>query len=176
MSYLSTVLTISVAGAMLLVSGPMRAADSRDSRDQLSVPDRKFMLDAAKGGMMEVHMGHIAVDRGSSPGVKALGQRFIDDHTKAGDQLKGLASQKGVNLPADSPAMDPKGPSSKRGAAFDREFAKMAVADHVKDIAAFEKEANSGSDPDVKAWASSMLPTLHAHLDAAKALADATNK
>lgn len=44
------------------------------------------------------------------------------------------------------------------------------VADHEKDIAAFEKEASSGSDPEIKNWAGQTLPTLRAHLNEAKAL------
>jgi len=36
--------------------------------------------------------------------------------------------------------------------------------DHVKDVAAFEKESTSGTDPDVKAFATKTLPTLKQHL------------
>ena len=36
-------------------------------------------------------------------------------------------------------------------------------------IAAFEKEAKSGADPDAKAWAKKMLPALKSHLKAAQA-------
>jgi len=44
------------------------------------------------------------------------------------------------------------------------------IDDHSKVIAAFEKEIASGSDPDVKAWASKTLPTLREHLSEARAL------
>ena len=113
-------------------------------------------------------------EKGSSQGVKSFSQRLIDDHTKANNELKTLAEQKGVTLPPDNPSAVSKNLSSKTGSAFDQEFAKMAVADHQKDIAAFEKEASAGSDPDVKAWATNTLPTLRAHLDAAKALDSST--
>jgi len=45
----------------------------------------------------------------------------------------------------------------------------MGVEDREKDIKVLEKEASSGSDPDVKR-ASKTLSMLKAHLDAAKAL------
>ena len=60
--------------------------------------------------------------------------------------------------------------ASKNGTEFDREYARMMVEDHQKDIAAFEREASSGSDPDVKAFAMETLPTLRAHLQAAQTL------
>jgi len=127
-------------------------------------------MEAAKGGMMEVQMGHMGQEKGTSSGVKALAKQLVDDHTKANDELMSLAKQKGITLPADNAPAMPKGLNGKSGDDFDREFARMAVDDHQKDIAAFEKEANSGTDPDLKAWASKTLPTLHSHLDAAKAL------
>jgi putative membrane protein len=46
----------------------------------------------------------------------------------------------------------------------------MAVADHQKDIAEFEKAANSAADSDIKALAAKTLPTLRAHLKEAQSL------
>ena len=51
----------------------------------------------------------------------------------------------------------------------------MAVSDHEKDIAEFEKEASSGTNGDVKAWASKTLPVLRAHLEAARALSGSSS-
>jgi putative membrane protein len=103
--------------------------------------------------------------------VKSLSRRLIDDHSKGNRELEALAKRKGVSLPPDDAKMVYSMPlASKSGAEFDREFAQTAVEDHEKDIAEFEKEARSGSDPDVKNWAQQTLPTLRAHLAAAQAL------
>jgi len=147
-----------------------QAVNGNDSA-HVSSQDRKFVMEAAKGGMMEVQMGQLGKERGSSSDVKAYSQRLVDDHTKANEELMTLARQKGITLKPDEHHGMTHSLSSKTGSDFDREFARMAVEDHQKDIAAFEKEASSGSDPDIKAWASKTLPTLNAHLDAAKALA-----
>jgi len=114
-------------------------------------------------------MGHLGLERGSSDGVKSFAKRLIDDHTKGNQELQGLAKQKGVMLPADNPGM-PAALTTKTGKDFDQAFAKTGVEDHEKDIKEFEKEASSGSDPDIKSWASKTLPTLKSHLDAARAL------
>jgi putative membrane protein len=42
------------------------------------------------------------------------------------------------------------------------------VKDHEKDLAAFEKEAKNGSDPDVKNFASKTAKTVREHLEMAK--------
>lgn len=131
----------------------------------LSQQDQKFVQDAAKGGMMEVHMGQLGMKRGTSPAVKSLSQHLINDHNAANRELAALAKQKGVSLPGDDAQMAASMPfATKSGEDFDKEFARTAVEDHQKDIADFEKEASSGNDPDLKNWASKTLPTLRAHL------------
>jgi putative membrane protein len=137
----------------------------------LSAQDRQFMMDAAKGGMTEVHVAQMGIEHGMNRDVKRFAQRLVNDHTKANQELMALAKTKSVQLPPDDPKMASSMPIAKAtGAAFDEEFAKMMVDDHQKTVALFEKEANSGSDPDVKNWASKTLPTLRSHLTEAKVL------
>ena len=152
------------ATAFALCGWPMLA-------QALSDQDQKFLQNAAKGGMMEVHMGQLGLERGGSPAVKALSQHLVNDHNAANKELTALAKQKGVSLPGDDARMAASiSFASKSGGEFDKAFASAAVEDHQKDIAEFEKEASSGTDPDLKNWASKTLPTLRAHLAEAQAL------
>jgi putative membrane protein len=119
------------------------------------------------GGMEEVELGQLAAQKASSPEVKNFGQHMVDDHSKANDQLKQLATQKGVTLPASMSAaqkQDVNKLSKLSGAAFDSAYVSMMVKDHKKDVAEFQKESKSGKDSDVKSWASTTLPTLEDHL------------
>ncbi|HKI01354.1 MAG TPA: DUF4142 domain-containing protein [Thermoanaerobaculia bacterium] len=141
---------------------------------QVSSDDRKFMMEAAKGGMMEVEMGRIAAQKASSADVKSFGQRMVDDHGKANDQLKQLASQKGVTLPTTLPAdmrkeMDKV--SKLSGAEFDKMYMSHMLKDHHKDISEFEKEAAKGADSSLKSFAQTTLPTLREHLQMAQSIA-----
>jgi putative membrane protein len=155
----------SVPSAAFLFLAPSISAQT------LSGQDRAFIETAASAGMMEVHMGHLGVEKGLSSEVKSLAQRLIEDHSKGNEELSTLAKQKGVTLPTGNPPV-PDDLESKSGSHFDKAFTDAAVDGHEKAIKEFEKEANSGSDPDVKGWAVKTLPTLRAHLDAAKALKD----
>ncbi len=134
---------------------------------KVSSKDKKFMMDAAMGGMEEVEMGRLAASNATDADVKAFGQRMVDDHTKANDQLKQVAQTKGVTLPADmskSQHSDMDKLSKMTGTDFDHAYVKMMVKDHKKDVADFSKESKSGKDSDVKSFASTTLPTLQDHL------------
>lgn len=139
----------------------------------MSSQDRDFLMDAAMGGMMEVQLGRWAKQKATSDAVKQFAQRMIDDHSKANADLMTLATSKGITLPT---ALDKKHQAQltkllrSSGADFDRAYAKSMVSDHKKDVAEFEKQSTKGGDSDVKAFASSNLPTLQQHLQMAMAL------
>jgi putative membrane protein len=150
---------------------PMKSSTSTVSRP--SMGDIHFAKEAAQGGMAEVKLGQLAQDKGLSYSVKNFGKRMVDDHSKAGDKLKDVASQENITLPADIAAKDQATYdrlSKLNGAAFDRAYAKNMVKDHEADIAAFQKETNGGKVDSLKSFASNMLPTLQDHLKEAKAM------
>ena len=129
--------------------------------------DGDFVTSAAGGGMAEVTLGKLAQDHASSDAVKEFGLRMVSDHTKANEELTALATKKGLTIPAD---LDREAKatlerlSALNGPAFDLAYMQDMVKDHQADVAEFKKEAKSGSDPDVKAFASKTLPTLQDHL------------
>jgi len=117
------------------------------------------MKKAAKGGMMEVTMGKMAEQNAQSDDVKSFGKRMVTDHGKANDELKSIASKKGVQLP-----------SKERTGKWtsDKDYMDMMVKDHEKDLAEFKEEASSGSDPDLKKFADDTAKIVQEHLDLAK--------
>jgi putative membrane protein len=141
---------------------------------KLSGQDKSFLKNAAEGGNAEVEGSKIAVAQSANADVKAFAQQMIDDHGKAGGELKGLADQKGVKV-SDTPSMAKKTEikllSERKGSSFDQHYAdSIGVKAHEDTIKLFQKEVDKGSDADVKAWASKTLPTLQHHLEMAQAL------
>ena len=146
-------------------------ADDPGTKTAKSSSDQRFAVEAAQGGMAEVQLGQLAKDKASNDAVKKFGQRMIDDHTKANDQLKSVASESGITLPTDVSAKDKAEMdrlSKLSGDAFDRAYMQMMVKDHKKDVAEFQKEANNGKDEKIKKFASDTLPTLQSHLQMAQ--------
>ena len=131
------------------------------------------MAEAATGGMMEVELGNLAQQKAQSQRVKDFGKMMVDDHTKANNDLKGIASRKNIDVPAmvtDNQKKDMDKLSKKNGADFDKAYVDMMVNDHKKDIAAFKKASGDVGDNDVKNFATTTLPTLQKHLDSIQAI------
>jgi putative membrane protein len=136
--------------------------------------DANFMKQAAENGHAEVEAGKVALQKASDPAVKKFAQQMVDDHTKVGDELKALASSKGVELPAE-PSLVQKGKMKVLGTTdgnrFDRHYVgSMGVAAHVDTVKLFRKAAADANDPDVKAFARKTVPGLEHHLEMAKTL------
>jgi putative membrane protein len=133
--------------------------------------DQHFVMEAAKGGLAEVELGRLATEKAASPQVKQFGQRMVDDHGKANEELKTLAKNKNITVPTelDATAKALRDRLSKlSGEQFDRAYMQAMVRDHRKDVNAFRMESHSGKDPDIKAFASKTLPTLEEHLKQAQ--------
>jgi putative membrane protein len=147
-----------IAGIALAITSAVVGAQSAD---------QPFVTKLAGVGMAEVELGTLAKDKASSREVKAFAQRMIDEHTKAGNELKAIADRKHFTWPAALPsdAVALKDRLSKlSGAAFDRAYIDAMVDGHGKALTEVRAEAQSGSDPDVKAWAMKASSTVQAHL------------
>ncbi|HET9209855.1 MAG TPA: DUF4142 domain-containing protein [Thermoanaerobaculia bacterium] len=168
----NTMAALTVAG-LLAVLAPAFAAQT-ETKGALSQQDQKFAMDAAAGGMMEVEGGRLASQKGASQAVKDFGQRMVTDHSKANQQLMQVASEKGLTLSKELPAehkqhLDKLSKAS--GAEFDRMYMSHMVKDHEKDVKEFEKQAQKGTDPALRAFAEQTLPTLRQHLEIARTVA-----
>jgi putative membrane protein len=153
------------------------AVDSAQAVNKETAPVDKessdFAVKAANGGLLEVQLGQLAQERGTSQRVKDFGAMMVRDHSKANDELKGLAQSKNITLP-DSVGNDYRDHiedmrklSAKE---FDKHYIDMMVDDHDEDVEMFEKASGNLTDPDLKTWASNTLPTLRAHKDSARAI------
>ncbi|HEV7513504.1 MAG TPA: DUF4142 domain-containing protein [Candidatus Acidoferrum sp.] len=167
-------LTLSAIGSWAVLAhqdSPSRAKNVATTAKGRPAGDAHFAKEAAQGGMAEVKLGELAQEKGSNDLVKSFGKRMVDDHSKANDKLKEVASRESITLPNDLSAKDQATYdrlSKLNGAAFDRAYARDMVKDHETDVAAFQKEANGGKTDSLKSFASETLPTLQDHLKQAK--------
>ena len=149
----------------------MRGASNSTGADADETKD--FLTEAAQGGIAEVELGKMAVNKAASPDVKKFAQMMVDDHTKANTELKELAQKKGIQVPAETDSSHKSTMEDLRnlvGADFDKEYVEDMYDDHKHDVAEFEEQSENASDPDVKAFAAKTLPTLRKHLEAIEAI------
>jgi putative membrane protein len=138
---------------------------------RLPKADVKFVEKAAVDGLAEVELAKLAQKQAQSPAVKEFADRMVKDHSKANDDLKPLAESKNVVLPSApdrSHRREMDSLAKKSGADFDKAYMDHMLKDHKKDVKAFQDEAKSGKDPDIKNFAASTLPTLEEHLKMAQ--------
>lgn len=163
-------LAISPAWAQTGAAG----GDTATSASPVAAADRQFVMQAASGGLAEVQLGGIAANKAANAEVKQFAQRMVQDHGKANDQLKSLAAQRNLKLPAepDAEARDQVQKLSKlEGANFDREYMQYMVEDHERDVRKFQQEAEQGQDAGLKSFAQQTLPILQQHLELAHSTA-----
>ena len=156
------------AGTMAAASGTAAAPQALDAGD------RKFVTEAAAGGMFEVQVSKLAADKATDPAVKTFAAMLMTDHNNANDELKAFASAHDVSLPTSLPK-DMQAQIDKlqkaTGQDFDKQYAQIVgIKDHRQDIARFERASSEAKNPELKAWVDKTLPTLKEHLAAAQKL------
>ncbi len=166
--------------ALLVACLMVAASCNNDNNDDVMVPDadRTFAMSAADGGMLEVKLGQLAQDKAMNQSLKNYGQMMVTDHTKANNELKGIADSKDITIPSMlSSAKQQKYDSlaAMQGMKFDSAYVRTMVTSHKETVDMFQKQANTGSDNDLKSFAERTLPTLNMHLTRIQTLQDSLN-
>lgn len=141
--------------------------------DTTSAADKAFIAKVSQGGMFEVNAGQLAAEQGDKQDIKDQGATEAHDHKLVGDKLKSIASDAGVTFPdALNPMFQKELDDLKAlsGKAFDTAYLKDMESIHAKDGAAFAKEAASGSNPKLKAFAAETHRIVVRHIGELKAL------
>lgn len=135
--------------------------------------DAAFVNAAERSGMLEVQASQLALERSANTEVKNFARQMVADHTKAASELQQIAARKNIRTPATS-EVDPELQALKSRQGHDFDVAYVATAGpaaHEQAVQLFQREAKSGQDPELKAFARSTLPTLEHHLTMARKLA-----
>ena len=169
----TAVRSILTASAMALAVGAFAAEDKIDPRKKDTRPDAAFVTQAGQDGLAEVQLGKVAQQNASSAAVKEFAQRMVTDHSKAGDELAGIAKKVGITPPkepSEKQQAELKKLSALKGEKFDAEYAQLMVRDHESAVALFQKQSKNGETAELKEFATKTLPTLEEHLKMARDL------
>ncbi|HJS55733.1 MAG TPA: DUF4142 domain-containing protein [Chitinophagaceae bacterium] len=186
---MKTISALLLASFFILAACNNTADDSVEKADSINkantdtsgnrnvvVTDEKssaFLVRAANSGMAEVQLAKIAQQKATLDAVKSFATMLEKDHSSVNDQVKNLAAQRNVTLPAtisDDKQKMIADCEKKTGKDFDKEYVSMMVKSHNDGIDLFEDVRSNATDIDVKNFADKTLPALRMHLDSAKAL------
>lgn len=161
-----------VCGAICCI--PALAQTTPPAAGTATAADKEFITFVGQTDMTEAHFGQLAQDQATDQDIKDYGQTLVTDHTKDYNTVSALATKLGADMPkgidaAHNKMIDPV--AKLKGRAFDRRFLADMVKGHEQAIAKYKKEADSGDNADLKAYASATLPTLQMHLQKAEELA-----
>ncbi|WP_406827037.1 DUF4142 domain-containing protein [Pedobacter sp. KACC 23697] len=130
--------------------------------------DAKFTTQAAVGGMAEVELGKMALDKSSNAQVKEFATMMVKDHGMANAELMSIAKQKNITLPStvdDEHKKKMEDLSKKTGADFDKAYVNAMVDGHKSTLKLMEDESKDGKDADLKAFATKTAPIVQSHLE-----------
>jgi putative membrane protein len=139
-----------------------------------AVNDALFAAAAADGGLTELSLSQLGLQKATDPELKRFSQQMIEDHTRMNAELTALAGQKGIPLPRTTDYRSQFCAQSLAGLSgeeFDKCYAKAQLVAHMEAVATFEAEAQRGMDRDVMALASKALPRIKEHLKMIKPIA-----
>ena len=155
-------------------------ADSADSgrltgtgSGTVAPEESSFARQACQAGVAEMEIAKMAARNTKNEAVRSLARKLVEDHAAAEKELNQLFIQKGLRADpklAENLETSISRLSTLKGGEFDQAFKQQVIEDHEKAIALFEKQAQQGEDPDLKAFAQKHLPHLREHLEMARAL------
>jgi putative membrane protein len=154
-------------GMALVAAGILIAAPRANAATTVSAADTDFILAAAQGGLTEVKLGELAARNGTRDEVKEFGKMMVKDHTVINDDLRALATQKGVSL---TDTLDAKHQekldkmAALTGAGFDDAYIAAMIKGHKAVAREFKAEAATTQDSDIKSFLDKSLPVVEAHL------------
>ena len=128
----------------------------------------------AGGGRFEVESADLAASKATSADLKALAAMISADHKKAGEDLKAAA---GASTPSFTPlaSLNAKQEADLEalkaaGSNFDSVYVSQQIAAHQEADQVLSNYSAGGTSPQLKEFATKVLPTVQGHLDKLNAL------
>lgn len=141
-----------------------------------SVPtwDRHFLQDTAEGAHFEIDLGRVARRHGHTEEARRMGALMVKDHAGELHAVEAAGRRLGVALPK-HPSIAQRHEISEvaahSGAAFDRAYARLEIADHIMDIQVADGELMEGGVGRVQALARTYRRSYQRHLAGFRLLA-----
>ncbi len=149
--------------------GPAEMAADATPSDALG-----YVSMAGSSDLYEIESSRLALQRGSSAGVRQFAQMMIDHHTMTTQQVMQAARAAGMSpppptlLPPHRALLDELQPAN--GSDFDRMYLRQQRMAHRMALALHQNYARSGDTAQLRQTAATAVPIIQRHIDALKGL------
>lgn len=141
--------------------------------------DANFMVNATSNTLLTIELGKLAQAQASSPVLRALGPRLVQQRLEMLRALQSMATAKQLAVPADL-GQDARTAyhevSAQAGLQLDRRLLELLVKTQKQDEDAFDDMQDDAYDGDIRGLAAKYLPTVREQLKAAKEVEDQVSK
>ncbi|MBW4570507.1 MAG: DUF4142 domain-containing protein [Tolypothrix carrinoi HA7290-LM1] len=152
-------------------SSPNSNPSTRNSSPSTTNLDTDFITKAAQSDMTEIQTSKLALQKSRNKSVRDFAQMMIQHHTESSEELKPIAQSKRVPLPTN---MGPENTAlleslkKVNGQKFDQAYMQGQVQAHTKTQAEYQKYLDQGQDPQLRAFATKILPLVAEHREMAQ--------
>lgn len=167
---LSSLPTSAQMSPMPTTTSPSQTAPraEQSGASSINTVDRQFATKAAQSDMTEIQTSQLALRKSKNPQVLSYAREMIQAHTDSSNKLKPIVARLNLAMPeslgSENQALVNR-LSRLSGTQFDREYTAGQAQGHAKTQAAYQTELQQGQDPDLKAFASEILPVVTMHLE-----------
>ena len=158
----------------VITEGDSLTVDNNSVAAVLS-PGQAFANAAASSDAFEIAESQLAQTTSKSAAIKAFAQKMIDAHTGSTTKLKAAAASATPAITPDATLTAEQQQKldalkAKTGTDFDTGYAADQVAAHQATLDALKTYSATGDVPELKTFATGLVPTVTAHLNMAKGL------
>jgi putative membrane protein len=138
----------------------------------LSKGDQKLMMEVAMGGMMQLEVSRIAVQKATDEDTRMLAEAEVAEQTGLKAKLMEIATAKSMTMPSAPDAKTQRMIAKMQGmsgADFDRAYIRESgVKGHQLLDKTMSKVESRATDPSLKALASAAHPLVRTHLQVSR--------
>lgn len=152
---------------MMVIAAMFPFAVGAAPTSELSGKDQEYLRDRARMLMVDIQAGQLASKKANTDQVRAFAYRLVNDHQQSLENLRKVAANRKVELPAAPSERDLQSVTrltGLTGAEFDEEYIKRAIREHKIGTKADRKRRYGTKDPEMRTLAAASHEREDIHL------------
>jgi putative membrane protein len=166
--------------ALALAGSPAFGVPPPLAPPAVTAADKLTLQKLHDGNQLEIQMGRLALDKGSTRAMRDYARALVTDHTFAERQLDEYLRRRGTDITAlgSTTNADPEHEllATKSGPDFDRAFAQQMVRDHQRMLDLLESARVETPDDELRMLYDRLTKTARAHRRGAEDLLAAMSR